>query len=223
MQKSRLQKAFWQKVLQDRQEASVCFWKENQRQILRWTIAFVQQVMIENWTGKILISTPKMGYDSEFSNSVILLYEESAEHVAGLIVNKPTTIKTKKIFEVKGFKEIEMNDPVYSGGPVNRDSIIILHSDEWKCGNTLSLNNGFNLTSDTQMMKKFALKDKPKHFRFFNGLSLWSPGQLEGEIESKCWLVGTLTNPDLILKTPPGQQYMKAVELIGSQKMSKYL
>ena len=43
--------------------------------------------MIKNWTGKILVSTPKMGYDSEFSNSVILLYEESAEHVAGIILN----------------------------------------------------------------------------------------------------------------------------------------
>ena len=53
--------------------------------------------MIKNWTGKILVSTPKMGYDSEFSNSVILLYEESAEHVAGIILNKPGTTKAKKI------------------------------------------------------------------------------------------------------------------------------
>ena len=179
--------------------------------------------MINNWIGKILVATPKMGYDSEFSNSVILLYEESAEHVAGLMLNKPGTIKTKKIFEVKGFKDIAMNDPVYSGGPVNRDSIIILHTDDWNCGNTLELKNGFNLTSDQQMMKKFALEDKPKFFRFFNGLSLWSPGQLEGEINSKCWLVGDLTDPDLILKTPPRKQYLKAVELLGSQQMSKYL
>ena len=179
--------------------------------------------MINNWTGKLLVSTPKMGYDSEFSKSVILLYEESAEHVAGLIVNKPGTIKTKKIFEVKGFKDIAMNDLVFSGGPVNRDSIIILHTDEWNCGNTLQLKNGFNLTSDQQMMKKFALEDKPKKFRFFNGLSLWSPGQLEGEIDSKCWMVGNLTDPDLILNTPPRLQYMKAVELLGSQHMSKYI
>ena len=179
--------------------------------------------MIKNWTGKILVSTPKMGYDSEFSNSVILLYEESAEHVAGIILNKPGTTKAKKIFQVKGFKDIDANDPVYSGGPVNRESIIILHSDEWECGNTLKLENGFSLTSDTQMMKKFALKDEPKQFRFFNGLSLWSPGQLEGEINSKCWLVGDLTDANLILKTPPRQQYMKAVELLGSQTMNKYI
>ena len=60
--------------------------------------------MIKNWTGKILVSTPKMGMDSEFSKSVILLYEESAEHVAGIILNKPGTTKAKKIFQVKGFK-----------------------------------------------------------------------------------------------------------------------
>ena len=53
--------------------------------------------MIKNWTGKILVSTPKMGYDSEFSQSVILLYQESAAHVAGIILNKPGKTKTKKI------------------------------------------------------------------------------------------------------------------------------
>ena len=70
---------------------------------------------------------------------------------------------------------------------------------------------------------KFALKNEPKEFRFFNGLSLWSPGQLEGEINSKCWLVGEITDANLILKTPPRQQYMKAVELLGSQTMNKYI
>ena len=46
--------------------------------------------MIENkWTNKILVSTPKMRADSAFDRSVVYLYEESAQHVAGIILNKP--------------------------------------------------------------------------------------------------------------------------------------
>ena len=34
------------------------------------------------WTNKILISTPRMRQDSTFDRSVVLLYEESPQHVA---------------------------------------------------------------------------------------------------------------------------------------------
>ena len=42
------------------------------------------------WTNKILVSTPKMRSDSAFDRSVVYLYEESPQHVAGLVINKPT-------------------------------------------------------------------------------------------------------------------------------------
>ena len=99
------------------------------------------------WQNKILISTPKMRSDSSFDRSVVFLYEESAQHVAGLVINKPTRTKLKKILEVKGFKTVNMQDLVFQGGPVNRESILLLHTDEWSCRNTLKLGNGFSLTS----------------------------------------------------------------------------
>ena len=53
--------------------------------------------MIQNkWTNKILVSTPKMRADSAFDRSVVYLYEESAQHVAGIILNKPTRTKLRK-------------------------------------------------------------------------------------------------------------------------------
>ena len=83
------------------------------------------------WQNKILISTPKMRQDSTFDRSVVFLYEESSQHVAGLIINKPTRTKLKKILEVKGFKTVKVQDLIYSGGPVNQESILLLHTDEW--------------------------------------------------------------------------------------------
>ena len=97
-----------------------------------------------------------MRADGVFDRSVVLLYEESSQHVAGLILNKPTKTKLKKILEVKGFKTVKVQDLIYSGGPVNQESILLLHTDEWGCRNTLKLGNGFSLTSDAQMLKKTA-------------------------------------------------------------------
>jgi len=54
-----------------------------------------------------------MRADGVFDRSVVLLYEESSQHVAGLILNKPTKTKLKKILEVKGFKTVKVQDLIY--------------------------------------------------------------------------------------------------------------
>ena len=174
------------------------------------------------WQNKILISTPKMRSDSSFDRSVVFLYEESAQHVAGLVINKPTRTKLKKILEVKGFKTVNMQDLVFQRGPVNQESILLLHTDEWSCRNTLKLGNGFSLTSDAQMLKKLHEEDEPNQWRCFSGLSVWSPGQLEGEINSKCWMTAK-PSKELLLNTPVEQIYEKAIKICSQQIFDKYI
>ena len=174
------------------------------------------------WTNKILVSTPKMRSDSTFDRSVVYLYEESPQHVAGLVINKPTKTKLQKIFAVKGFKTINISDLVYSGGPVNQGNIIMMHTDEWGCKNTLPLANGVSITSDPQMLKKIAEQDHPKAWRVFSGLSIWSPGQLEGEINSKCWMTAHPSD-ELALNTPTNLIYEKAVQICSKQIIDKYI
>jgi|TARA_B110000285_G_scaffold47784_1_gene53855 putative transcriptional regulator len=174
------------------------------------------------WQNKILISTPKMGQDSTFARSVVFVYEESPQHVAGLVINKPTRTKLKKILESKGFATVDMKDLVYQGGPVNQESILLLHTDEWSCKNTLKLGNGFSLTSDAQMLKKLHEEDSPDEWRCFSGLSVWSPGQLEGEINSKCWLTAE-PSEELLLNTPIEQIYEKAIKICSEQTFNKYI
>ena len=174
------------------------------------------------WTNKILVSTPKMRSDSTFDRSVVYLYEESPQHVAGLVINKPTRTKLQKIFQVKGFKTINISDLVYSGGPVNQGNIIMMHTNEWKCTNTQPLANGISITSDPQMLKKMHEQDQPQAWRVFSGLSIWSPGQLEGESISKCWMTAIPT-PELSLETPTTQIYEKAIEICRKQIIDKYI
>ena len=115
-----------------------------------------------------------------------------------------------------------IRDSVYSGGPVNQGNIIMMHTNEWKCKNTLPLANGISITSDPQMLKKMHEQDQPQAWRVFSGLSIWSPGQLEGEINSKCWITAIPT-PELSLQTPTTQIYEKAIEICSKQIIDKYI
>jgi len=98
----------------------------------------------------------------------------------------------------------------------------MLHTNEWKCKNTLPLEYGISLTSDAQMLKKIHEQDQPKQWRVFSGLSLWSPGQLEGEINSKCWMTAQPSD-ELALDTPTNLIYEKAVQICSKQIIDKYI
>ena len=57
----------------------------------------------------------------------------------------------------------------------------------------------------------------------YSGVSLWNPGQLEGEINSKCWMVVENPSADLILETNPLLQWQKAIDQCSKQMIDKYL
>ena len=77
---------------------------------------------------KILVSTPVMGTDATFDKSVILIYEESLQHVAGVILNKPNITTVHEVFRIKGFKTTDFRkDKLFMGGPVNHDHVMLLN------------------------------------------------------------------------------------------------
>ena len=85
-----------------------------------------------------LVSSKTMR-DPRFKKTVIIMLDNDEEGSWGLVVNKPltsvslrslihesikTTTKQKELFNVK--------IPIYWGGPVNQNKILILHSKEYK-------------------------------------------------------------------------------------------
>jgi putative AlgH/UPF0301 family transcriptional regulator len=172
---------------------------------------------------KILVSTPVMGTDATFDKSVILIYEESLQHVAGVILNKPNITTVHEVFRIKGFKTTDFRkDKLFMGGPVNHDHVMLLHSEEWKSNNTMRLGNGHSITSDHIMMDKFYLGDRPKNWRMICGISLWTPDQLEMEIKRKYWMILDNASKDLILEPKWARQWQQAVDQVSQQTIDKF-
>ena len=112
-----------------------------------------------------------------------------------------TTVKEKKLFNVK--------IPIYWGGPVNENKILILHSQEYKNETTKKFKN-LSISSDYKILFEIADKKGPKKSLVILGISSWGPGQLEGEMEIDGWVLSEI-NTDLIFEMDNSKKWLNAI------------
>ena len=144
-----------------------------------------------------LVATKKMR-DPRFKNTVIIMLENSEKGAWGLVINKPlssiplgslvyksrdATNKQKELYNVK--------IPVYWGGPVNENKILILHSKEYKNKTTINFKN-ISISSDYNILFEIADNKGPKKNLVILGISSWGEGQLEGEMERDHWILSDI-------------------------------
>ena len=154
--------------------------------------------------------------DPRFKNTVIVMLDNDEKGALGLVVNKPlasvplsslihksrkTTATQKELFNVK--------IPVYWGGPVNENKILILHSQEYKNETTKNFKN-LSISSDYKILFEIADKKGPKKSLIILGFSSWGPGQLEGEMEKDGWVLSEI-NTDLIFEMDNSKKWLNAI------------
>lgn len=143
--------------------------------------------------GSLLVAHPSL-LDSHFKRTVVLMTAHSAEEGSlGVIVNRPLNQTLGQYdSELAGTEFAAV--PLYEGGPVGSDQMILV---AWKwasAAGTFKLYFGIDEDKARQI-----LKDDPEfELRGFIGHSAWGDGQLEGELEVDAWLVCPLS-PDLEL------------------------
>ena len=141
--------------------------------------------------GSLLVAHPSL-LDSHFKRTVVLMTAHSAEEGSlGVIVNRPLHQTLGQYdSELAGSEFADV--PLYEGGPVGSDQMILV---AWKWSNedgTFKLYFGIDEAKARQI-----LQDDPEfELRGFIGHSGWGEGQLEGEIEVDSWVVCPLS-PDL--------------------------
>ena len=162
-----------------------------------------------------LVATEKMK-DPRFKNTVIIMLENDEKGARGLVINKPlasiplgsliyksrnATIKQKELYNVK--------IPVYWGGPVNENKIVILHSQEYKNKTTKNFKN-ISISSDYNILFEIADNKGPKKNLVIVGISSWGEGQLEGEMEREHWTLSEV-NTDLIFEMDNTEKWLNAI------------
>tara|TARA_R110002020_G_scaffold135514_7_gene302616 strand:- start:850 stop:1425 length:576 start_codon:yes stop_codon:yes gene_type:complete len=169
--------------------------------------------------GQFLIAMPDME-DERFAQSVILLVGHGDEGAMGLVVNHE--LEHLRFADV--INELDLGDPdsvirlpdairqraVMRGGPVEKGRGFVLHSPDYKSGNTYPVAGGVSLTATLDVLKAVAFGPAPQASLFALGCCGWSPGQLEGEIGSNGWLTAPFSR-ELLFETPVEQRYDAAL------------
>jgi putative transcriptional regulator len=180
-----------------------------------------------NLTHHFLIAMPGLD-DAAFSRSVVYVCEHSERGALGLVINKPSDISLKGLFD-KVQLPLGRDDlqqlPVFQGGPVQTDRGFVLHEpffseadkpEEPVYASTMSIPGGLEMTTSKDVLEALSTGNGPRRVLVSLGYSAWGEGQLESELGDNSWLT---VDADLavIFDTPVDQRYDKALELLGLQ------
>jgi putative transcriptional regulator len=180
-----------------------------------------------NLTHHFLIAMPGME-DAAFARSVVYLCEHSQRGALGLVINKPSEINLKRLFE-KVELPLKRDDlteaPVFQGGPVQTERGFVLHeamlatdapADESIYASTMTIPGGLEMTTSKDVLEAISTGAGPRKVLVSLGYSAWGEGQLESELAENSWLT---VGADLavIFDTPVEQRYEKAMGLLGLQ------
>lgn len=174
-----------------------------------------------------LIVAPPAQHDEYWGNSVIFLYEQTQQSTVGLILNKASDRSFKELAEHHGL-HFKGNDLLYIGGPVNPNALVMLHTDDWSCTNTMTAGNGLSISSDRTMLQRLCVGDRPKRWRLFLGMSVWTPNQLQCELQGippysrkTAWLTAP-ADPELVFDGKPDRMWKKSIDLAAEEAVQNY-
>ncbi len=136
-------------------------------------------------TGKLLVAEPLMG-DPDFARTVILLCEHGSDGTIGFVLNRPLPDAIHQIVPELG----NICIPVHEGGPVQSDTLHMLHRMPQLLGGVEVLPGLYWGGSYDSLVQALASPDfDPLAIRFFVGYSGWETGQLESELKERNWMV----------------------------------
>ena len=134
----------------------------------------------------LLVAKPELG---EFYRSTVLFVRPmgNGRHV-GFIINRPTPMTLGKLFPEHGPSQ-KVTNPVLLGGPMNVDSVFaVVHRQALPGDKSIPLSPEMSLAFDADTVDRI-IENEGNAARFFVGLVLWQPGELEQELQRDFWFV----------------------------------
>ena len=176
-----------------------------------------------------LIAMPGLE-DETFARSVIYLCEHSPRGAMGLIINKPSDISMRLLFdkvELPLRREDLMQNPVGHGGPVQTERGFVLHdplhdplrSDKPEqegsaYASTLTVPGGLEMTTSRDVLEALSSGAGPRRVLVTLGYASWGEGQLESELGENTWLT-VAASAEVIFEVPMAERYDRALDLLG--------
>jgi putative transcriptional regulator len=161
--------------------------------------------------GMLLIAEPFLK-DPNFMRTVVLLCEHQDEGSFGFVLNRDYEYTLEELIpDLTG-----MDQPVYIGGPVQKDTLHFLHQYPEAIPGGFEVADGIYWGGDFELAIQ-GLRDsrfERDKIRFFIGYSGWTGGQLDLELKEKSWLV-TPARQNLVFPAKPDQVWKDSLRKMG--------
>lgn len=182
---------------------------------------------LELSAGDLIIAPPKM-VDPRFQKTVIMLTHHDMDGSLGLVLNKPTEHDVDDLVSEVGLT-CPFQCPLFWGGPVNPQTVWMLHSPEWSMDGTVKFGSEWSMTSNMKMFHRMEETHKPDHFRLFFGFASWGPDQLNMELQGlgpwrqdSSWLIWRQPHGQQILDVTTEDLWSVATEQSGIQAVNSW-
>ncbi len=138
--------------------------------------------------GQLLVATSAIG-DPRFDHAVILVVQHDRDGALGIVINKPAGERPlAELLAALGEKSgSDATVPVFIGGPVELDTVMVLHSPEYHVPATVAVDGRIAVTGDAQILRDMAAKAGPQKSLLAFGYAGWAASQLDDEVEHKVW------------------------------------
>lgn len=161
----------------------------------------------------ILIAVPQLT-DPNFNRAVVVMVEHHEEGALGLVINHPTHHRNAEITRNLDLIWPGAEDArLLRGGPVEPQSLWILHDDGWGFEETVKVGPGVAVSRSREALSRMCSAEE-EHMLLVVGYAGWSPGQLENEISLGSWITSEMT-ADLLFDWPREDVWRRALAQMG--------
>jgi putative transcriptional regulator len=152
---------------------------------------------VEPLTGQLLIASATL-FDPNFRRVVILVGHHDEDGAIGVVLNRTLGITVREAVPPLG-ELVEPDEPLFSGGPVQADSVVVVadFADPSQAQLLAVGSIGF-LPPETDEHGLTAIT----RARVFAGYAGWDGGQLEFELEEGSWLLEPALPSDIFHREP---------------------
>ena len=151
--------------------------------MLAWTLPALPAETDDG--ARILIAQPQL-QDEVFGSTILFVKSMPDGSSLGFILNKPTPVTLGQLFpgDDPSRKVVE---PVFLGGPIETDMIVALVKRHDSPGEgSIRLAPDLFLVVNRETVDRIIESDSG-HARFYAGVVVWRPGELDAELERGFW------------------------------------
>lgn len=161
----------------------------------------------------VLIAVPQL-VDPNFLRSVVVMIEHTPEGALGLVINHPTDQTCAAVTESL---DLEWpGDPetrLLRGGPVEPQSLWMLHHDGWSFSETMRVAAGIAVSRSREALNRMCEAEEER-LVLCVGYAGWGAGQLDSEIGAGAWLT-TETSESLVFEWSRSTVWERALRGMG--------